>query len=377
MDQLPENQAAWLPTSQANPLVIDPSPYTTPGPGQLLVKNSALGINPVDWLKQLRGDAMLSHVRYPAVLGEDVSGTVVAVGEGVTRFRIGDRVLAIAAAITSNNAAEGGFQLYTIVRGWLATPLPDHINFEQGCVLPLALLTAGLGLFGKDYLGLDLPTVPKKTPTPPPSPTTGTSSDETPSPSSSRVVIIAGGASSVGGTAIQLATSAGYTVISTASPQNHAHVKSLGAAHVFDYKSPDLATDLNAAIRGRQLCGCYALGDGTADVFATVIAKHQEAPGLGPTRKMIARAEGTHNVPSPSDSDGGVEVKFILIDSHVIGPESPVRPIFQDFLPVALAGGEFVPAPEPLVVGTGLERVQEAFAVQRGGVSARKVVVVV
>jgi NADPH:quinone reductase-like Zn-dependent oxidoreductase len=47
-----------------------------------VVKNSALGINSVDWAKQLLGEGLLGHISYPFILGEDVAGTVVEVGEG-------------------------------------------------------------------------------------------------------------------------------------------------------------------------------------------------------------------------------------------------------------------------------------------------------
>lgn len=352
MAQAAENQAAWLPASKVTPLQIGPAPYTPPGPSQLVVRNHALGINPVDWAKQMRGDAFLGHVRYPIVLGEDVSGTVVAVGDGVSRFRVGDRVLAIVVAIISNDPAEGGFQLYTVVREWFATPLPEHVSFEQACVLPLGILTASMGLFSKDYLGLDLPTVPARS---------TTSTDGKPL----RVVIIAGGASVVGGTAVQLARSAGYEVVSTASPKNFDHVKRLGAAHVFDYKSTTLVDDLSAAVRGRQLCGCFSMGDGTADQLADVLTRHE---GSGLTSKRIARAEGTHSVPSGS----GVKVNFIIVD---ITPESPARSIFEEFLPRALAERQFVLAPEPEVVGKGLDQIQNALAILKQGVSAKKIVV--
>jgi hypothetical protein len=49
--------------------------------------------------------------------------------------------------------------------------------------------------------------------------------------------------------------------------------------------------------------------------------------------------------------------------------------IFEDFLPQALAEGKYVAAPEPMVVGKGLESIQEAFKIQQKGVSAKKVVV--
>ncbi|KGO43578.1 hypothetical protein PEX2_083220 [Penicillium expansum] len=131
-----------------------PSALHTPGPGQLVVRNAAIGINP---------------------------------------FCVGDCVLAMAGLIPSNNTTEGAFQLYTVTREWLTTPQPSHISFEQACALPLALIVAGVGL--------------------------------------SRVVITAGGASSVAGTA------------------------GLGATDVVDYSSPIMGDKLLAAMRWRQLTG--------------------------------------------------------------------------------------------------------------------------
>lgn len=345
-----ENQAAWLPASKVTPLQIGPAPYTRPGPGQLVVKNSALGINSVDWAKQMLGETLLGHIQYPIVLGEDVSGIVVEVGEGVKRFRVGDRVTAAAAAVTTSNPVDGGFQLYTVVREWLAAPLPDNISHEQASVLPLALLTASHGLFGKDYLALDLPTVPAR------------------DVETKRAVIITGGASAVGSCAIQLAVSAGYEVVSTASPKNFDYVKKLGAAHVLDYKSETVADDLAAAVRGRQLAGGYSIGDGSADLLTAVLARH-EGPN---TNNFVSLAGGSF---SGGNSEAGVEVKFIVLDPTAIGSDSVTAQVFETYLPKALAKGQFVPAPEPQVVGKGLEKIQDAFMVSMQGVSAKKIVV--
>lgn len=349
MAQTLENQAAWLPASKVTPLQIGPAPYPRPGPGELVVKNSALGINSVDWAKQMLGETLLNHIKYPIVLGEDVSGIVVDVGEGVKRFRVGDRVIAAAAAVTTSNPAEGGFQLYTLVREWLAAPLPENISHEQASVLPLALLTASQGLFDKAYLALDLPTVPAR------------------DVETKRAVIVTGGASAVGSCAIQLAVSAGYEVVSTASPKNFNYVKKLGAAHVLDYKSETVADDLSAAVNGRKLAGGYSIGDGSADLLTAVLARHE-----GPTTKFISLAGGSFN---GGNSEAGVEVKFIVLDPAAIGSDSVTAQVFETYLPRALAEGQFVPAPEPEVVGNGLEKIQDAFMVSMQGVSAKKIVV--
>lgn len=69
----------------------------------------------------------------------------------------------------------------------------------------------------------------------------------------------------------------------------------------------------------------------------------------------------------------GIRTRFIFGESH-IGTEVG-KMIYEDFLPAALEDGSFVPAPEPLVVGHGLEYVQKGLEVQKKGVSARKVVI--
>ncbi|KAJ5158417.1 Polyketide synthase enoylreductase [Penicillium coprophilum] len=350
MAQTPENKAAWLSASKATPLEIGPAPYTAPGPGQIVVKNGALGINSVDWAKQLLGEGLLGHISYPFILGEDVAGTVVEVGEGVERFHVGDRVVAAAAAISVNTSIEGGFQLYTVIREWLAAPLPDSLSFEQASVIPLAIFTASHGLFDAGYLGLDLPTVPAS------------------SSSEKRAVIITGGSSAVGGTAVQLAVSAGYEVISTASPKNFDYVKNLGATHVFDYKSETVIDDISAVVKGLHLKGGYSIGDGSIELLAAVLAKH-EGPS---TKKVIALAGGQ---PTGGSIDPSVEVKFILLGPDAASPESVVSKIFKNYLPDALAKEQFILAPEATVVGKGLEKIQEAFGIHMQGVSAKKIVV--
>lgn len=351
MAQTPKNKAAWLPGSKVAPLQINPAPYISPGPHQIVVKNSALGINSVDWAKQMLGEALLGHISYPFILGEDVAGTVVEVGEGVERFRVGDRVVAAAAAISVNSSLEGGFQLYTVIREWLAAPLPDSITFEQASVLPLALFTAAHGLFDAGYLGLDLPTVPAHQ-----------------SSSGKRAVIITGGSSAVGSTAIQLAVSAGYEVVSTASPKNFDYVKKLGATHVFDYKSDTVIDDISAAVKGIHLAGGYSIGDGSIDLLATVLAKY-EGPSVN---KVIALAGGQ---PGGARIDPSIQVKFILLGPDAAGSDSVVSKVYTSYLPGALANRQFVPAPEAVVVGKGLEKIQEAFGIHMQGVSAKKIVV--
>ena len=78
-------------------------------------------------------------------------------------------------------------------------------------------------------------------------------------------------------------------------------------------------------------------------------------------------------LPPPENIPDGVGVKFVQAGS--IKDDEVSHAIYERFLPEALAKGKFVPSPEPLVVGKGLESVQEGFEVQQKGVSVKKVVV--
>jgi NADPH:quinone reductase-like Zn-dependent oxidoreductase len=298
----------------------------------------------------------------------------------VERFRVGDRVVTAALAIAkaSNDPAEGGFQNYTLVRKYLAAPLPDHINNEQAYIIPLTLYTAAYGLFHPDFLALDLPTVP-------PRPTTTGGKDKP------RAVIITDGSSSVSSNAIQLAVATGYKVLSTSSPKNFDYMKKLGASSVFNYHSITLAKDLLATTQGRTLIGIYTIGNGAVETYTTVLARHPET-----THKFIAMAGGSPLGDNLATFTGkvilaitllwkvlkqaiisrftGVKVKFIdLKDTYE--PKGHMAQVFREYLPRALAERQFVPAPDPVVMGKGLDIIQKAIDIQIKGVSAQKIII--
>ncbi|MGY9047711.1 MAG: alcohol dehydrogenase catalytic domain-containing protein, partial [Rhodobacterales bacterium] len=110
--------AAWQPAPGA-PLSVKAVDETTPGENEIAVRNAALAINPADWILQAQpvGDWM----QYPMILGNDVAGEVVAIGPGVTRFAVGDRVLGQAVGCWTNTPAKGGFQTRTILDANLAS----------------------------------------------------------------------------------------------------------------------------------------------------------------------------------------------------------------------------------------------------------------
>src|SRR4051794_37223074 len=70
-------------------------PDPKPGPGEVRVKLAATSINPIDWKLRSGHARALMSLQFPAVLGRDLAGEVIELGEGVSHFRVGDRVLAL------------------------------------------------------------------------------------------------------------------------------------------------------------------------------------------------------------------------------------------------------------------------------------------
>ncbi|CZR60598.1 uncharacterized protein PAC_10494 [Phialocephala subalpina] len=205
---------------------------------------------------------------------------------------------------------------------------PDGISFESAAVVPLGCSTAACAMFQEDFLNMQFPTEPRQKPV-------------------GKAVLIWGGSSSVGSNAIQLAVAAGYEVMTTALPRDFEYVKKLGASQVFDYNKPTIVKDLVNAFKGKR-------SQGQLIAFQAPLG----LPVLKP---------GWHE--SPED----VQIKYVYglsLKDNEVG-----KAIYEDFLPKALKSGAFVPAPEPLIAGKGLEYIQDAVYLQAKGTSAKKVVV--
>jgi NADPH:quinone reductase-like Zn-dependent oxidoreductase len=367
---MPALNAAWLRAHGAR-LEVGPAPDAIPGPDELVVANHAVAVNPVDWIVQDIGRLIFGWIKPPFVLGSDLAGEVVHVGSAVTRFAVGDRVLAHATGIdkSRNSAAEGSFQDRTLVLERMTSPIPDTVSYQDAAVLPLGLSTAACGLFQRDHLDL---AHPRATPVP-----TG------------ETVLIWGGSTSVGSNAIQLAVAAGYDVLTTASPRNTEYVTRLGAGTVVDHHRPTAVTDAIAALRGRTVAGALAIGEGSARTCSDVIAACKG-------RKFVSIVTPPASM-SPAPSNIGQFVRAMprsaaamtsltVLNRHrridtatVFGTtlmnNEVCQMIYQDFLPAALADSRYTTAPPAHVVGTGLEQIQEALYQQKKGVSAQKLVV--
>jgi NADPH:quinone reductase-like Zn-dependent oxidoreductase len=337
----------------------------------IVVKTHAIAINPLDWIVAQKGDIMYTWLKYPFVLGADVAGEVVEVGKNVTRFRVGDRVAGLARGSDEkiNDSAQGAFQEYVVLLPELTIHIPSTMSYESASVIPLGITTAAAGLFEKDQLALQLPSLSPKP--------TGT------------ILIVWGGSTSVGCNAIQLGVAAGYEVFTTCSPHNFELCKKLGASQVFDYNSKTVVPDMIAAFNGKKAAGALSIGAGGAEACMAILDKVQgnkfvsmaSFPVLVEEPKNFAFLRTvTHFVSwvAAYKAKGllkGIKSNFIMgtsISYNDIGPA-----IWVDYIPKALEQGSLVAAPEPYVFGKGLESIQAACDAQRKGVSAKKIVVTI
>ena len=202
-------------TRYRRPMQLREVPEPTPGDGDVLIRVRAAGLNPVDYKTRDGAVRLIWRYDLPVVAGNELSGVVEAVGNGVTRFAVGDRVFA-----RVDHHKMGAFATYAAVDEALVGKMPDSLDFAEAAGLPLAGLTALQGL--RDELAV-------------------TAGDR---------VFISGGAGGVGTLAIQLAVWLGATVATTASPRGEKLVRSLGAETVIDYqkqKFKDVLRDYDSA----------------------------------------------------------------------------------------------------------------------------------
>lgn len=168
------------------------------GPYEILIQIKAASINPIDFKLKAGLLKFLRKNTFPLILGHDLSGEVVKIGEQVTKFRKGDLVF-------SRPSKVGTFAEYIAVHEDEVSIKPSNISFEEAASLPLVGLTTWQAF---DSANLH----------------------------AGQRVLIQAGAGGVGSFAIQLAKIRGAEVWTTTSEKNVEFVKSLGADHVIDYR---------------------------------------------------------------------------------------------------------------------------------------------
>ncbi|MFG1420960.1 NAD(P)H-quinone oxidoreductase [Roseixanthobacter liquoris] len=191
---------------------VETAPVPAPGPGQVLVEVVAAGVNRPDCLQRAGG--------YPPppgateIPGLEIGGRVVALGEGVTSPKIGDEVCAL--------VISGGYAEYCVAEAPLCLPVPKPLSLLEAAGLPENYYTVYDNIFTRGRLA------------------------------KGETILVHGGSSGIGSTAIQLAKHAGATVFATAgSPEKCDFCLSLGADAAIDYRSADFVAEVKRLTDGK------------------------------------------------------------------------------------------------------------------------------
>ncbi|MEW2585491.1 NADP-dependent oxidoreductase [Streptomyces virginiae] len=262
-----------------------------PGLGEVLVRVHAAGVNPVDWKTRASG-ALIAWGETP-IVGWDVSGTVEAVGPGVTLYAPGDEVY----GMPHFPRQAGGYAEYVVAPARHFARKPASLDHVQAAALPLAALTAWQALV--DTAGV----------------------------TAGQRVLVHAAAGGVGHLAVQIAKARGAYVIGTASAAKHDVLRELGADELIDYRSVDFAeavADVDVVLD--------ALGGETAERSLKVLR-----PG-----GHLVSLPGPDSVPAGAD---GVDASWVLVDPDLKGLEAVadladkglLKPLVETVLPLAEA----------------------------------------
>ena len=186
-----------------------------PAPGQVLVRIVASGVNPLD-TKIRAGTAAHAQQALPAVVGMDLAGVVVSVGDGVTSFRQGDEVYGMAGGI---GGIQGTLAEFAAVDARLIALKPRNLSMREAAALPLAAITAWEGLVDRAKIA------------------------------SGDAVLVHGGAGGVGHIAVQLARALDAKVFATAAKAQFGIVEGFGAIPI-DYRSTTVEAYVASATNG-------------------------------------------------------------------------------------------------------------------------------
>jgi NADPH:quinone reductase len=211
--EIPATMRAIDPATAGGPEVLVPveRPVGRPGPGELLIKVAAAGVN--------RPDVMQREGKYPpppgasTILGLEVAGEVVALGEGADARLLHRPVMALISG--------GGYAEYVVAPAGQCLAVPPALTMAEAAALPETLFTVWSNLFERGRAA------PGET------------------------VLVHGGTSGIGTTAIQLCKLFGLTVIVTAgSADKCARAREIGADHAIDYRTQDFVSEIKAIAPG-------------------------------------------------------------------------------------------------------------------------------
>ncbi len=184
--------------------IIEPVAEPLPGPGEILIRVAGAAVNPVDVKLRNGSLALFMPLEFPAQLGGDVSGTVEAVGEGVTQFKAGDRVMGMI-----NPAKDGAYAEKIAAPAASFVHVPEGLNLIDAAALPMGVLT-GIQLVERGA---------KVGP--------------------GQRILVTGAAGSVGRAAVYAAAAAGAVVYAGVRARSRGALAGLPLAGILDLDNPD------------------------------------------------------------------------------------------------------------------------------------------
>jgi NADPH:quinone reductase len=202
------------PSETGGPEVLKPveRPVPAPGPGEVLIRVAAAGVNRPD-VVQRRG-MYPPPPGAPTILGLEVAGEIVQLGEGVSTWQIGDRVCALVAG--------GGYAEYCAAPAGQCLPVPPSLTMVEAAAMPETLFTVWTNLFERAYVV------------------------------EGDTALVHGGTSGIGTMAIALCKLFGVKIIVTAgSDEKCAQAKALGAHHAINYNTQDFVAEVATITGGK------------------------------------------------------------------------------------------------------------------------------
>lgn len=190
----------------ADTIVIGDMPTPRPGPGECLVRVAVSAVNPID--TYVRGGIVAMDLPLPYIPGSDLAGVVEAFGEGVTRFKPGDRVWGSNQGLLGR---QGTLAEYAAIDADFLYPVPEGVSDEAAAAGALVGITAHLGLVREAQLQVG------------------------------ETLLVVGGSGGVGSTVVQFAKALGAHVIATAGGSDKAEIaRDAGADEIIDYTVEDI-----------------------------------------------------------------------------------------------------------------------------------------
>jgi NADPH:quinone reductase-like Zn-dependent oxidoreductase len=201
-DQTHSSMMAWQMHEFGPPNVMrfEQIPRPNPGAGEVLVKVEAAGVGP--WDAWIRAGKSAFPQPLPLTLGSDLSGQIVAVGQGISDSRVGDQVYGV-----TNPRFIGSYAEYALASAAMVSRKPTSLTYIEAASVPVVAVTAWQALFDQAQL------------------------------KAGQTVVIHGAAGNVGAYAIQLARGADLRIIATVAADDIAFVRDLGANTVINFQS--------------------------------------------------------------------------------------------------------------------------------------------